>query len=195
MIFRMIITQINDVKWLCATMVTNSVSELMAFETTVFYLILNHIKDDCLPNYKHKINLNDLIDNDVCGVLLMKNNVPLLSALKATCLNFLKSNAHAPEVSIWSQVLKAIKSTNSLQTYANGFILKRSFKYQLRVTAIISKRQTKQFLEEKVNESIRNSFIYLKNICITFEFSIFHDNGTKVNSVSNHICEFFLFYG
>ena len=187
----MIITQINDVKWIGSTVIPNSVPEQMAFETAVFYLILHYIKDDCLPDYKHKINYNDLINNDVCGVLLMKNNLPLISALKTACLNFLRNNDYAPQVSIWSQVLKAIKSTNSLQTYANGFITKRSFKYQLRLTAIISKRQTAQFLEEKVNESIRNSF-YLKNIWVATEFIILQNNGLKINSGSNRISESFL---
>ena len=190
----MIITQINNVKWVCAAVVPDSVSESMAFETTVFYLILNHIKDDCLPDYKYKINFNDLVNNDVCGVLLMKNNLPLISALKAACLNFLKNNDYAPEVSVWCQVLKAIKSTNSMQTYAHGFISKRTFKYQLRVTAIISKRQTTQFLEEKYNESNRNSFItILQNIKVTIEFVILHNNGLKIDSISNRISESGLF--
>ena len=188
----MIITQINDVKWMCSAVISDDVNTTMAFETAVFYLILNHIKDDCLPDIKHKINFADLINNDVVGVLIMKTNLPLISALKTACLNFLKNNSYAPQASVWSQILKAVKLTNSMQTYAHGFILNRSSKYQLQITAIISKRKTMQFIEERANESIRNSFI-LKKVEVTVEFIIFHNNSTEVNSVTNRISKHFLF--
>ena len=154
----MIITQTNEVKWISTAVVKHTVPIDLAFETHIFYVILHSIKDDCLPDFKYKVNYQDLINNDICGVLLMKINLPLIGALKAACLNFLKNNVYAPKQETWLQILKAVKATNSLQIFAHGFIIKRSSTYQLQVTALIAKKRTEQFINERINESIRKSF-------------------------------------
>ena len=164
----MIITQINDIKWVSSVIANHSVPVELAFETHVLYLILTFIKEDCLPDYKHKVNYNDLINNDICGVLIMNTNKQLVGALKAACLNFLKNNVYAPNQDSWTQILKAVKSTNSLQIFATGFIIKRSSNYQLRVSALIAKKQTEQFINERINESIRNALFILHKFYSTF---------------------------
>ena len=153
----MIVSQLSEVKWKISLTSSNQVCQNILFDTSVLLVVLHFINEDAAPDFKYKINLHDLLKNDVCGALLMKKDNKTIGALKGLCLESVKNIQTSAFYELWGKVLEQVKKTNSIQIFASGSIQQFVNSKRVITTVIIARRKSDQFIAEKHNESIRKS--------------------------------------
>lgn len=157
----MLLTKINDVKWSIALSSPKAVSTDVMFKTGVFYAIIHHFNEESLPDFKHQVNMNDLVRNDICGVLISHPRKALFGTLKAVCTKALQNQLCNATLDSWKRVLESVKSTNSIQIFATGAVSEFVTFKRMTITVVIDKKESELFLNEKSFEANRNSFIHL----------------------------------